>query len=161
MQFKNKLKAIFCAFFILTTLLGVLAGCARSKSIGAEQSAQEVQQPDGQETIRSLVQSVAYKQESGELSFHTPEKIPQSTKLYIHVSGRLKTDEGGISWHEFEEETENFSWQLNQNYTATVHPKELDYFEITVGLADESADEIKYETIISIDNKGNIIIGNE
>lgn len=120
----------------------------------------EVQPPsaqDGELAIASLANSVLYNKAAGELEFQTPQAIPESCKLYIHVSGRTLTQDGiGMSWHAYEEETETFDWGLNQTYFAYITPEDIDFIEITVGLVEEKTGEMRYETVISVDAQGNV-----
>ena len=111
-----------------------------------------------QEIVQQLANTFTYDSQSGMLQFIIPEQLPEQYKLYIHVSGRLKMADGAMSFHAFEEESENYLWELGKTYTYEVGENALLDGLVVIGLIEDNSSELQYETSVEIDENGNITI---
>jgi len=111
-----------------------------------------------QEIVQQLANTFTYDSQSGMLQFIIPEQLPEQYKLYIHVSGRLKMADGAMSFHAFEEESENYLWELGKTYTYEIGENALLNGLVVIGLIEGNSSELQYETSVEIDENGNITI---
>lgn len=97
-------------------------------------------------------QSVKYDPSQDLLSFTIPETIPEG-KFYLHVSGRkyMGDKSNGMSWHAFDEETQNYSWESGKTYTHSLNSENLDECVLVFGLIDMNNQELLYTIHISPD----------
>jgi|GEM_PF-6775480 len=73
-----------------------------------------------QEQIKyNFYKSVNYDPDQALLSFTIPEIIPENYRFYLHVSGRMfMSDRSNVmSFHAFDEENQNNSWEQGKTYT--------------------------------------------
>ena len=109
-----------------------------------------------QDVIQELADSVKFDSQTGILSFTAPNEIPEEYVLWIHISGRLKMDDNAMSFHAFEEESYNKSWELGKTYTYEIGKDALLEGFIDVGLIEKGGEEVQYGKLISIDENGTI-----
>ena len=110
------------------------------------------------ETVQNLANSVAYNTETGILSFTIPKEIPQGYSLFIHVSARLKMDDGGMSFHAFEKESKSGNWELGKTYTVKINKDALLQALVVVALKEKYNSELLFEKRITVDEKGTVLI---
>ncbi len=101
----------------------------------------------------NFYKSVNYDPSQGLLGFTIPITIPESYRFYLHVSGRMfmgnKSD--GMSFHAFDEESENFSWEMGKTYTYALNSENLDDCILDFGLIDTNNNELVHTIHISPD----------
>lgn len=101
-----------------------------------------------QEYIKdSFYKSVNYIPTKDLLSFKIPEKVPSGYKFYLHISGSMymgnKSDI--MSFHAFEEESQNYSWIKGKRYTYPLKSDGLVECLLVFGLIDKNNQEILYD----------------
>lgn len=106
--------------------------------------------------VQDFSYSVVFDHETGTLSFTIPKGLSPEDAFYIHVSGRVKMGDGGMSFHLFEEESESNGWEPGKTYNHEFEKDTLLEALIVVGVQGHGKAEILYETQINIDESGNI-----
>jgi hypothetical protein len=106
--------------------------------------------------IVDFYDTINYKPDKGRLSFTIPKDIPKGYKFYLHVSGRLFMGDksSGMSFHAFDKESQNYSWERGKTYTYNVSAENLDFIMLDFGLVDNLSNEFVYEYIINISADG-------
>lgn len=98
--------------------------------------------------LKALTGSVVYDPQAEELRFTIPQKLERGTRLSLHVSGRLLTEDGqGVSWHAFEEESESGNWEPGKTYRAQIGVDAMDTVELDAAILSETGDILSEETI--------------
>lgn len=107
---------------------------------------------DGEDIDSTFNQSVIYDPDKGLLSFTIPKSVPKGYKFYLHVSGRLFMGDksNGMSFHAFDEESQNYSWITGKTYTYPLAPDNLDYIMLDFGLLKKNSKELLYEHIFYV-----------
>lgn len=109
--------------------------------------------------VQKLVDSVAFDSQTGNLSFTIPNEISDEYTIYIRVSGRIKMGDGSMSFHAFEEESENNSWKLGKTYTYEIGKDALLEGIIDVGLIQNDNKELRCNKLVAIDENGTVLLG--
>jgi hypothetical protein len=106
----------------------------------------------------SFYQSVNYNPSKGILRFTIPEIVPVGYRFYLHVSGRMYMDDksNGMSFHAFDDESENFSWEKGKTYTYSLKSENLDDCLLVFGLICRNNQELLYVIHISPDGTKSI-----
>ena len=136
---------------VLTAIIfiaGLFAGC----SIAPETPAGEDSSSSAsvvstifspQEIADEFIRSVSYDRISEKLAVTTPAGLPEDTNMSLHISGRQSMGENGaMSLHLFEEESESESWKMAKTYEATVRADTLLEFDIQFTLMEKDTGEI-------------------
>lgn len=113
----------------------------------------------GQEHIKdNFYESVKYDPGQDLLIFTIPETIPEGYMFYLHVSGRMFMGDksSGMSFHAFDEESENFSWKKGKTYTYSLASEDLDECLLVFGLVDMNKREFLDAIHISPDGTNSI-----
>lgn len=144
-----KYKVVFAVVLAALLFLGgyVLGSyTSRSKDIS-------ISSPSSERILDELKDSVIYDKETGQLQFTIPEEILSDSKYSIFVSGRIKIGENGMSWHAFEEESANYSWEAGKTYMTEVPSEDLDFILIYAALVDNDGSVLNegWNTTISSD----------
>lgn len=105
--------------------------------------------------------TVNYDSNKNLLSFTIPEEIPEGYRFYLHVSGRnyMGDRSNGVSFHAFDDESQNYSWKTGKTYTYPLDSGNLDFCLLTFGLLDKTNQEHFYN--IKIFPDGSKTIENE
>ena len=101
----------------------------------------------------TFYQSVNYNPTNNLLSFTIPKTIPEGYRFYLHVSGRIYMGDksNAMSFHAFDKESLNFSWEGGKTYTYSLNSKSLIECLLVFGLVDRNKQEFLYEIRISPD----------
>lgn len=99
----------------------------------------------------SFFQSVSYNPVKDLLSFTIPKTIPEGYRFYLHVSGRMYmgNKSNGMSFHAFDKESTNYSWEKGKTYTYALKSENLDECLLVFGFIDKNNREILYSIHIS------------
>ena len=108
------------------------------------------------DTVQSLTNSIGFDRDTGTLNFTIPDGLPEEYSFYIHVSGRVKAGDSGMSFHLFEEESENNAWKLGKTYSHEFGKDVLLEALLVTGVQELGSPDVLYETQINIDENGNI-----
>jgi hypothetical protein len=95
----------------------------------------------GHESIKDcFYKSVNYEPIKGLLSFAIPADIPQDYRFFLHISGRIFMWDrsNGMSFHAFDKESINYSWENGKTYTYPLKSNALDFIELEFGLIDNN-----------------------
>ncbi|MGE4485770.1 MAG: M56 family metallopeptidase [Oscillospiraceae bacterium] len=108
----------------------------------------------------AFVDSVSYDPGRNLLSFTIPESVPDGFEFYLHVAGRLFMGDagGGMSFHAFDEESENSAWVPGKTYTCALDSEGLDYCLLDFGLLNDRGERHIYKITVSPD--GSKLVGN-
>lgn len=92
-------------------------------------------------------QSVNYNPTNNLLSFTIPKTIPEGYRFYLHVSGRIYMgdESNAMSFHAFDKESLNFSWEGGKTYTYSLNSKSLIECLLVFGLINRNKQEFLYE----------------
>jgi|GEM_PF-3525343 len=106
----------------------------------------------------NFYESVKYEPGQDLLSFTIPETIPEGYRFYLHVSGRVFMGDksSGMSFHAFDKESENFSWEKGKTYTYSLASEDLDECLLVFGLVDMNKREFLNAIHISPDGTKSI-----
>ncbi|HHV15942.1 MAG TPA: hypothetical protein GXX58_05125 [Gelria sp.] len=156
MKYKKKSKTIMLMSIVL--LIAVIGGAV---ALGGCTGKTELNSSDYPEQIKdSFYESVNYDPAQDLLSFTIPETIPEGYKFYLHVSGRMfmgdKNSGNGMSFHAFDEESQNYSWKNGKTYTYPLQSENLDNCLLVFGLIDANNQEFLYSIHISPDGTKSI-----
>lgn len=94
----------------------------------------------------SFYQSVNYSSDRDLLSFTIPKAVPKGSRFYLHVSGRMYMGNkfNVMSFHAFEEESQNFSWIKGKTYTYSLKSESLVECLLVFGFIDKNKQELLY-----------------
>ena len=156
MKYSEKSKAIMLMSIVLVVaVIGgavVLGGCIGKTGLNVSNEQEQL--------MDNFYQSVNYDPGQDLLSFTVPETIPEGHKFYLHVSGRMfmgdKNNGNGMSFHAFDEESQNYSWENGKTYTYPLQSESLDDCMLVFGLIDVNNQELFYTIYISPDGKKSI-----
>jgi hypothetical protein len=111
----------------------------------------------------SFYQSVNYDPDKNLLSFTIPETVPEGYRFYLHVSGRLYMGDksSGMSFHAFDEESQNYSWVSGKTYTYPLDSGGLDFCLLDYGLVDNSGQGTLYNITVLPNGAKNIVMDQE
>lgn len=115
---KKKIAAIVIAGAVLLFIIAVVLFLRMTKK---------------QDPVASLEKSIEYA--DGKLRFTIPEAYNDS--WYIQISGRMQTEEGGMSVHYLEENSTRKGWKKNQTYSFEIQGE---YSELTMFLSIDGQD---------------------
>lgn len=117
---------------------------------------------DSDDSADSFYQSVNFNPSESSLRFAIPQIIPADYRFYLHVSGRLYMGDksNGMSFHAFDKESENYSWETRKTYTYSLKSENLDECLLTFGLVDKSNHGVLYIIRITPDGSKCIESGN-
>lgn len=106
----------------------------------------------------SFFQSVNYNPAKDFISFTIPKTIPKGYKFYLHVSGRMYMGNklNIMSFHAFDEESQNFSWENGKTYTYPLKSEGLVECLLVFGLIDKNNKEALYSIHIFPDGTKSI-----
>jgi hypothetical protein len=106
--------------------------------------------------VDCFYESVDYEPGKGLLSFTIPETIPEGYRFYLHVSGRIFRGDkyNGRSFHAFDKESLNYTWENGKTYTYPLMSDGLDFIELSFGLQEKSNKTLIYEYTIHILHDG-------
>ncbi|PKM76567.1 MAG: hypothetical protein CVU90_11450 [Firmicutes bacterium HGW-Firmicutes-15] len=149
MKYSKKSKAI-----MLMSIALVVAVISGAVMLGGYNGKINSKVSNEQEHIRdNFYQSINYDSGQDLLSFTIPKTIPEGYKFYLHVSGRMFMGDksNGMSFHAFDEETQNYSWEEGKTYTYSLKSENLDECMLVFGLIDVNNQEFLYAIHISPD----------
>lgn len=106
--------------------------------------------------LNELKQSVVYDKEVGQLRFTIPMENLSEGKYSILVSGRIKMGDTRMSWHAFEEESADSTWEAGKNYTTEISAEEIDYILIHAAVVDHDGSILDEGWELTIQNDGNV-----
>ena len=94
----------------------------------------------------SFYQLVNYSPAKDLLSFTIPKTIPEGYKFYLHVSGRMYMGNkfNVMSFHAFDEESQNYSWESGKTYTYPLKSENLIECLLVFGLIGKNNQELLY-----------------
>jgi hypothetical protein len=106
----------------------------------------------------SFFQSVNYNPNKGLLSFTIPKTVPEDYRFYLHISGRkfMGNKPNGMSFHAFDKESQNNSWEMGKTYTYSVKSENLDECLLVFGLINKNNQKFLYAIHILPDGAKNI-----
>lgn len=147
MKYIQKKQITIISIILVTALISsaaVLGGC-KDKDI--------FDVADKKDIKDSFYESVNYAPEKDLLSFTIPEAIPDGYEFYLHVSGRMfmGNTSDGMSFHAFDEESQNSSWIKGKTYSYSLKSESLDECILVFGLIDSNKQELLYTIHISPD----------
>jgi hypothetical protein len=156
MKYRKKSKAIMLmSMVLLIAVIGgavVLGGCTGKTKLDPSNLPGQIKD--------SFYASVNYDPTQDLLSFTIPKTIPEGYKFYLHVSGRIfmgdKNSGNGMSFHAFDEESQNCSWENGKTYTYPLQSENLDNCLLVFGLTDADNREFLYSIHISPDGTKSI-----
>lgn len=101
----------------------------------------------------NFFKSVTYDPSQDLLTFSTPITIPESYRFYLHISGTMVmgNESDGMSFHAFDDENENNSWEKGKTYTYPVKSENLKEIILVFGLIDANNKELLHTVRISAD----------
>jgi hypothetical protein len=107
-------------------------------------------------------ESINYDTEKGLLNFRIPKTIPKNYKFYLHVSGRMFMGDksNGMSFHAFDEESQNNSWVKGKTYYYQVKSNNLDEILLDFGLKNNDK-QIIYSIHISPSGTKSIVTNDQ
>mgnify|MGYP000905327030 FL=1 len=156
MKYSKKSKAMMLMSIVLVVaVIGgavVLGGCTGKTGLNVSNEQEQL--------MDNFYQSVNYDPGQDLLSFTIPKTIPEDHKFYLHVSGRMfmgdKNNGNGMSFHAFDEESQNYSWENGKTYTYPLQSESLDDCMLVFGLIDVNNQELFYTIHISPDGRKSI-----
>lgn len=156
MKYREKSRAIkLMSIVLLIVVIGgavALGGCTGKTGLNPSDYPGQIKD--------SFYESVNYDPGKDLLSFTIPETIPEGYKFYLHVSGRAfmgdKNNGNGMSFHAFDEESQNYSWENGKTYTYQLQSESLDNCLLFFGLIDANNQELLYSIHISPDGTKSI-----
>jgi hypothetical protein len=106
----------------------------------------------------NFYQSVNYNPNKDLLSFTIPESLPEGYKFYLHISGRIYMENKNncMSFHAFDKESENYSWEKGKMYSFSLKYENLVECLLTFGLVDKNNKEFLYTIKVAPDGTKSI-----
>ncbi|OPX83556.1 MAG: hypothetical protein A4E53_04573 [Pelotomaculum sp. PtaB.Bin104] len=94
----------------------------------------------------NFYESVNYDPGQGLLKFTIPKTIPEGYRFYLHVGGCMYMGDksNGMSFHAFDEESQNYSWENGKTYTYPLKSDSLDECLLVFGWTDKNNRELLY-----------------
>ena len=116
-----------------------------------------------EKAAEDFASSIVFDNETGILSFTIPKGLSAAYSFNILVAGRIKMDDIGMSFHLFEEENDNNSWEQGKTYSHEFVKDSLLECIISFGVQEDSNPKLLTDTEIEIwiDENGNIHYGYE
>ncbi|MEN6461146.1 MAG: hypothetical protein ABFC94_07245 [Syntrophomonas sp.] len=147
MMYSKKPKSIMLIALLFAVISGamMLGGCIDKTNPKVSNEQEQIKD--------NFYESVNYNPGKDLLSFTIPKTIPDSYRFYLHVSGRMFMGDKskGMSFHAFDEESQNNSWENGKTYTYSIKSESLDDCMLVFGLIDMNNQELLYTIHISPD----------
>lgn len=155
---KRALSVIFTRLSVVIAMFLLILIATTTKGIALSSTHSE------DENIKNyFYESVNYEPSKGLLSFTIPKTIPEGYRFYLHVSGRIFMGDknNGMSFHAFDKESINYTWENGKTYTYPLASDGLDFIEMNFGLLNYTQKKFLYEYNIHILSDGTKILHKE